>query len=131
VKEPLPGVRRDVLECVTEPPKYLILRKIEGRAIMTIEIHQPELEHLIQQRMKSGAFRSVEDFLMQTLITAVPAHDIPPQQPASLSQNPDDRPIWEVITDLMKNVPDEVFDKLPKDGASQVDHYIYGLPKRD
>ena len=41
------------------------------------------------------------------------------------------RPIWEVITDRMKNVPDELFERLPKDGASQVDHYIYGLPKRN
>ena len=41
------------------------------------------------------------------------------------------RPIWEVITDRMKNVPDQVFDQLPEDGASQIDHYIYGLPKRD
>jgi hypothetical protein len=41
------------------------------------------------------------------------------------------QPIWEVITDMVKTVPDEVFDRLPKDGASQVDHYIYGLPKRD
>ena len=40
-------------------------------------------------------------------------------------------PISEVITDIMKDVPDEVFDRLPADGASQVDHYIYGLPKRD
>jgi hypothetical protein len=40
-------------------------------------------------------------------------------------------PIWEVITDIVKDVPDEVFERLPKDGASQVDHYIYGLPKRD
>jgi hypothetical protein len=42
----------------------------------------------------------------------------------------DDRPIWEVIAEVMKDVPDGVFDRLPKDGASQVDHYIYGLPKR-
>lgn len=41
------------------------------------------------------------------------------------------RPIWEIITDRMKTVPDEVFDRLPKDGASQVDHYLYGHPKRD
>jgi hypothetical protein len=45
--------------------------------------------------------------------------------------NTDERPIWEVITDIVKDVPDEVFDRLPKDAASQVDHYIYGLPKRD
>lgn len=42
----------------------------------------------------------------------------------------DSRPIWEVIVDNMKDVPDEEFEKLPKDGASQVDHYLYGHPKR-
>lgn len=42
-----------------------------------------------------------------------------------------EQPIWETITDLVKEIPDEVFDRLPKDGASQIDHYIYGLPKRD
>ncbi len=30
----------------------------------------------------------------------------------------------------MKDVPDDVFERLPKDAASQVDHDIYGLPKR-
>jgi hypothetical protein len=34
---------------------------------MTIEIHQPEIEALIQQRLQSGAFRDVEDVLMQAL----------------------------------------------------------------
>lgn len=49
----------------------------------------------------------------------------------TLQAGTDDRPIWEVIQDIMKDVPDEVFDRLPKDGASQVDHYLYGHPKRD
>jgi len=43
----------------------------------------------------------------------------------------DERPIWEIITEIANEIPDEVLDRLPKDGASQVDHYIYGLPKRD
>jgi len=34
---------------------------------MTSEIHQPELENLIHQRMKSGAYQSVEDFLLHAL----------------------------------------------------------------
>ena len=37
---------------------------------MTIEIHRPELEALIQEWMKSGAFQSVEDVLMQALKSA-------------------------------------------------------------
>ena len=39
-------------------------------ATMTIEIHRPELEALIRERMKSGAFQNVEDVLMQALKAA-------------------------------------------------------------
>ncbi len=34
---------------------------------MTIEIRRPELEALIRERVKTGAFQSVEDALMQAL----------------------------------------------------------------
>ncbi len=50
---------------------------------------------------------------------------------AEVQATPNKAPIWEIITDRMKNVPDEVFERLPEDGASQIDHYLYGLPKRD
>lgn len=43
----------------------------------------------------------------------------------------DGRPIWEVIVEDMKDVPPEDLAALPEDGASQIDHYIYGLPKRE
>jgi hypothetical protein len=41
------------------------------------------------------------------------------------------RPIWDVILDNMQDVPPEEFARLPKDGASEHDHYLYGHPKRD
>jgi hypothetical protein len=31
----------------------------------------------------------------------------------------------------MQDVPAEEFARLPKDGASEVDHYLYGHPKRN
>jgi hypothetical protein len=34
---------------------------------MIIEIHKPELESLIRERMESGGFQDVEDVLMQAL----------------------------------------------------------------
>jgi hypothetical protein len=43
---------------------------------MTVEIHQPELEALIHERMQSGAFQSIEHFLLQTL-RAAPKPDLP------------------------------------------------------
>ena len=39
---------------------------------MTIQIHKPELEALILERMKSGAFQNVEDVLMQALKSSPP-----------------------------------------------------------
>jgi hypothetical protein len=39
--------------------------------------------------------------------------------------------ISEVIRENMRDVPPEVLAQLPTDGASEHDHYIYGLPKRN
>ncbi len=42
---------------------------------MTIEIHEPELEALIEQRMASGRFQNVEDVLLSALKSA-PIEDV-------------------------------------------------------
>jgi len=41
------------------------------------------------------------------------------------------RPIWEVIAERTQALSPAVLERLPEDGASQHDHYIYGLPKRE
>ncbi|MGO9206582.1 MAG: class I SAM-dependent DNA methyltransferase [Candidatus Limnocylindrales bacterium] len=41
----------------------------------------------------------------------------------------DDRPIWERIAELAERLPQEMVSELPADGASQLDHYLYGAPK--
>jgi hypothetical protein len=30
----------------------------------------------------------------------------------------------------MKDIPDEEFDRMPADSSEQLDHYLYGTPKR-
>jgi hypothetical protein len=47
------------------------------------------------------------------------------------SEGRDARPIWDVIRDNMKDVAAEALAQLPKDGASEIDHYLYGHPKRN
>jgi hypothetical protein len=39
-------------------------------------------------------------------------------------------PIWERIRETFSNLSEEDLASLPVDGAAQVDHYAYGLPKR-
>lgn len=40
--------------------------------MMTIEIHKPEIEALIQQRLQSGAFNDVEEVLLDALQSSAP-----------------------------------------------------------
>lgn len=51
--------------------------------------------------------------------------------PAGESSVCDRKPIWEVFAEILKDIPDEELRKLPRDGAANHDHYIYGLPKRE
>ena len=51
------------------------------------------------------------------------AHDLESGEPR--------RSIWDVIAENMKRVPPEDLAALPKDGLSQIDHYVYGVPKSE
>jgi len=49
-------------------------------------------------------------------------------QPASGTSQ---RPLSEEIAEIWSDMPAGVRASLPRDGTSQIDHYVYGLPKRD
>jgi hypothetical protein len=53
------------------------------------------------------------------------------QPPASVTSSQESpKPIWEIFEEASRNIPDEELARLPTDLAAQVDHYVYGLPKR-
>jgi hypothetical protein len=40
------------------------------------------------------------------------------------------RELSDFIEGFVKDIPDRAFKPLPKDGAEQHDHYLYGTPKQ-
>jgi hypothetical protein len=38
--------------------------------------------------------------------------------------------IWQEIRDIVQDVPKEEWEKLPRDGSANIDHYLYGAPKK-
>jgi len=42
-----------------------------------------------------------------------------------------DKPVWEIVLEIMKDIPEEEINKLPADGSEEHDHYIYGTPKKN
>ena len=49
----------------------------------------------------------------------------------SIVLNPDleQRPIWEVIAEIGRSVPQQEWAKIPADSSINLDHYLYGAPK--
>jgi Arc/MetJ-type ribon-helix-helix transcriptional regulator len=96
---------------------------------MTIHLSK-KLEADILAVVKSGRYASLDDAMSDAaslLLERVKLEQAQANQPAA---PPTRKPIWEVAEELSKNIPPEEWDKLPVDGASQHDHYIYGTPKR-
>jgi len=83
---------------------------------MTIEINRPEIEALIQQRLHSGAFQSVEDVLFDAL-------EIQAEREAWLQENKEaiDAKIERGLTQLARGEGirgDELRKRLADDKAS-------------
>jgi len=38
--------------------------------------------------------------------------------------------LWDMVKDLVEQVPKEAWDELPTDGSINVDHYLYGHKKK-
>jgi plasmid stability protein len=84
---------------------------------MTLTINLPdEQEAALNGRAQSQGL-SAEQCAGQLLIQALAS----PARP----------PLAERIRGIWSDMPDSVRAKLPTDGASQHDHYIYGVPKRE
>ena len=83
---------------------------------LTIDLPDEEIKALAAKAEAQGI--STEQYARQVL-----EHDLEASRPP--------RRIWEVIAENMKRVPPEDLAALPRDGASQIDHYIYGIPKRE
>ena len=43
----------------------------------------------------------------------------------------EEKPIWEFAADLVRDIPEDVLESVPADGAAQHDHYLYSTRKRD
>jgi hypothetical protein len=98
---------------------------------LTIEVPEELEEPLKAQAQTQGVSPAgyVQGLLEQALES--PEH----HAKSPLDEQPEHRSkirsIRDIIAENMKDVPPEEFAKLPKDGADEHDHYLYGSPKRN
>ena len=85
---------------------------------MTLTIDLPDEQRAALAAKARARGVSAEEYARQVL-----AHDL------EAGSRPR-RHISEIIRENMSKVPPEIMAGMPKDGASEHDHYIYGWPKR-
>jgi plasmid stability protein len=86
---------------------------------MTLTIELPEEQEAALKARAAARGVSTEEYAREVLDRDLQSADQP------------ERHISDLIREIMSDVPAEEFERLPRDGASEHDHYIYGSPKRD
>jgi putative addiction module CopG family antidote len=90
-------------------------------------IHLPEdLQRFVQSQVESGQFAS-EDEAVAEAIRQVKRWE---QEQAARAPAAEALPAWQRVLENMKDVPDAEFDQVPADSSEQLDHYLYGTPRR-
>ncbi len=84
---------------------------------MTLNINLPDEQVAALTAKAQAQGLSAEEYAQQVL-----AHELK----ANAAE-----PFWKSFTRQMHSLPDEVFEQLPTDGASEHDHYLYGSPRRN
>ena len=62
-------------------------------------------------------------------------HALPPDRQEEVlrfveSLMPSRKPLLEEIREIYQDIPDAEWEKLPRDGSENLDHYLYGAPKK-
>jgi hypothetical protein len=74
-------------------------------------------------------YRTPEEVIRKAL-AALDAKEQQEALPPAQQKKPPALPIWQRFQNAARSVPEEEPATLPPDGASEHDHYLYGIPKR-
>jgi Arc/MetJ-type ribon-helix-helix transcriptional regulator len=96
---------------------------------MTIHL-PPEIERSIQAAVHNGHFASVDDAMTEAASLLLEQLRQKQTQAKPVDAAPRHKPIWEEFEEIAASIPQEVWAQIPADSSEQLDHYIYGTPKR-
>jgi Arc/MetJ-type ribon-helix-helix transcriptional regulator len=89
----------------------------------------PDLDARIQQKVSESGYRSPDEVIRKAL-DALDAQEQQQALPPAKEKKRPAVPVWQRFQDATRSIPEEELVALPPDGASEHDHYLYGLPKR-
>ena len=89
----------------------------------------PDLDDRIQQKVMQAGYRTPDEVIRKAL-DALDAQEQQAVPQRSRGTKNSAVPVWQRFQTAARSIPEEELAALPPDGASEHDHYLYGLPKR-
>lgn len=93
-------------------------------------ISNPDVARLIEQQRSTGRYTSADEVPLAGLKLLQERDNGRPENgtPASPASQSDD--LAAIFAEIAKDVPDSEWEKFPADFSQNIDHYLYGGPKR-
>jgi hypothetical protein len=115
---------------MTDFPGYPRFWRVLVRLSQGVEtmLFTPELEERIAAKVRSGFYQSAAE-VVDASLDLLEARDRAATEAGNGAGSHDSRPAWERIVAIGQAVPQEVWDTIPSDLATNLDHYLYGSPK--
>jgi putative addiction module CopG family antidote len=85
----------------------------------------PDTERLIAQKVDEGHYKSADE-LVRKALELLP-RDTALESSKELSSVAD---VLTLVKELTRDIPESEWEKVPRDLAQNVDHYLYGHPKQ-
>jgi Arc/MetJ-type ribon-helix-helix transcriptional regulator len=89
----------------------------------------PDLDDRIQQKVIQADYRTPDEVIRKAL-DALDAHEQQQVRQRGRMKKKAAVPVWQRFQDAAHAIPEEELASLPPDGASEHNHYLYGIPKR-
>ena len=88
-----------------------------------------DLDERIQQKVIQAGYRTPDEVIRKAL-DALDAQEQQQVRQRGRVRKKAAIPVWQRFQNAASSIPGEELALLPQDGASEHDHYLYGIPKR-
>lgn len=118
------NIRNHKMELALEDGRHIAASFKEDQEKFILEALM-EHRHLRLEIVGEGAFS--QDGELEAISNIESIKSILPLAKDVLSSQ---QSIWDAFQQILNKVPKDVLDTLPSDSASEIDHYLYGTPKK-
>ena len=94
-------------------------------------ITNPDVARLIEEQLNTGRYTSADEVLLAGLKLLQQRENDKSENGTRATPTDESDDLAVIFAEIAKDVPDSEWEKFPADFSQNIDHYLYGTPKRD